>query len=400
MFNPNSIRSPRRAVSIAFLFNGSLIGVWASRIPAIKENMQLSSGTLGILLLLMAAGAITAFPIAGRLTDKYGTLAATRWSVSAYGPAIALIALAPNVTVLAIALILFGITLGAMEVAMNGWGAEVERQAQKPFMTAFHAMFSLGGGLGALSGVLAISVDMSVTVHFILFAACIAVPTIWFCMLPWDAPEKPQKTTHGEQAPALALPKGPLLFAGLLAGCTALGEGSITDWSALYLIEETGSLESTAVYGYAAFAVAMVVVRLMGDAFVARFGPVRVVQASGIAATFGGLLVISGYTIWLSILGFAFMGMGYATVFPQAMSRAANDPHTPSGVAIAAVATLGYGGILLGPVVIGAIAEVSNLRMGFLFVTVLAALIFVLAPVLRVKPQEEASELQDMPAAE
>lgn len=362
-----------------FALNGALFGIWASRIPAIAEIHHLSHGTLGALLLLMASGAILSFPIAGRLSDRLGAYQITIWSAVAYTLCLFLISVAPNLAALAAALFLFGATHGAMDVAMNSWASEVERQSGKPIMSSFHAMFSLGAGLGAGSGFLAVQSGLSPGPHFLAAGLIIFCATIILGRIGWqsDIASRPSK------AAMFAVPKGPLLLVGFVAFCSSLGEGAMADWSAIFLINSTGTSEAVAALGYAVFSIAMVAMRLIGDRIVHRFGALQTARFAGMSALIGSLCAVTFATLPMVLIGFALMGVGYAVVIPLAFSRAANDPNMAPGAAIASVSTLGYGGILLGPPIIGFLAEATSIRMAFLLLSALAIMIILLAKILQ-----------------
>ncbi len=371
---PLSNRTVWLAVSAMFILNGALLGIWASRIPAMAERHNLNERELGLLLLLLAVGAIAAFPLAGRFSDRWGAVYLTLRLAVAYTGALGLTALAPNVATLAIALALFGATHGAMDVAMNTWAGEAESHIARPVMSSFHAMFSLGAGLGAASGFVAEASDVGVTPHFIGAGVAIAVLTLPFARIGWVS----QTQTSAAGAPLFALPRGPLAAVGLIALCTSVGEGAMLDWSALLLIETSGVTPANAALGYSVFAVAMVVTRLLGDQATRLFGPSATARGAGIFATAGALTAVASPDYAITLVGFALMGIGYAVIMPLAFSRAARDPHLSPGTAIAAVSSLGYGGLLLGPPVIGFVAHATTLRTGFAVLAVLAALIIVL----------------------
>jgi MFS family permease len=357
-----------------FILNGALFGIWASRIPAVAERHDLGPGSLGGLLLLMAAGAIIAFPQAGKLSDNYGA-AKTTWRMAIlYIAALFLIAMSRDFLSLAIALFLFGATHGAMDVAMNTWAGEAERRIGRPVMSSFHAMFSLGAGLGAVSGFLAATNGLGITIHFIAAGLVIAVVTLPFASIGWT-PDPKRTQSSG---PIFVLPKGPLFFVGAIAFCASIGEGGMADWSAILLVLSTGADEAHAALGYSVFSVAMVATRLLGDRITRTFGPVTAARLAGTTAASGVLIAVIPGTYPMTLAGFALMGMGYAIIMPLAFSRAANDPELSPGAAIASVSTLGYGGILLGPPVIGFAAEAMSLPAAFLILATLAGLIVVL----------------------
>ncbi|MHA3977165.1 MFS transporter [Halovulum sp. GXIMD14794] len=371
------LRTPRLAVSAMFALNGALFGIWASRIPAVAERHALGPGALGVLLLLMAAGAICAFPLAGRGADRLGAYRLTFGLAIAYTGTLALLALAPTPLLLGVALFLFGAAHGAMDVSMNAWAGEVERHLRRPVMSFFHAMWSLGAGLGAGSGYLAARAGLGVSPHFLLAGALVAAIALTLARIEWDSPRR------APQGKVFALPKGALAAVGFVAFCAAMGEGAMADWSAIFIVLTTGASEAAAALGYAAFSAAMVTMRLAGDRAVARLGTVRAARLAGLVAAAGITLALAVPGYGAALTGFALMGLGYAVVMPLAFSRAANDAEVPPGTAIASVATLGYGGILIGPPAIGFLAEATSLPTAFGLLLVLALSIAALAGVMR-----------------
>ena len=379
--NTQTNRAAWSAVSAMFILNGALYGIWAARIPAMAMRHDLDAGELGLLLLLLAGGAIAAFPLAGRFADRLGAAFITLWIAVAYTVALALTALAPNVATLAVALAVFGATHGAMDVAMNTRAGEAERHIARPVLSSFHAMFSLGAGLGAASGYFAEQWGVGIPQHFIVTGTAVAVVTLAVARIGWVSPT--QARVSG--TPLFPLPKGPLVAVGLIAFCTSMGEGAMVDWSALLLIETTGVTPAQAALGYTVFSVAMVITRLLGDQATRAFGPTPTARVAGVIATVGAVSAVSSTSYSVTLVAFALMGVGYAVIMPLAFSRAARDPHLPPGTAIASVSTLGYGGLLLGPPLIGFVAYAITLRTGFALLAILAALIIVLAGTVRAK---------------
>lgn len=366
------LRTPWRAVAAMFFLSGSLFGAWAGRIPAFVERFALSEAGLGLLLLLIAAGAVTCFPIAGHLADRFGASRLALRLAALATATLVLLPLSPTIPVLAVALILFGATQGGLDVAMNSWAAEVERQMARPVMSSFHAMFSLGGGLGAGSGFLAAHLDMGPAAHFLAAAIVIGLPCLWLAGIRWTS-------ARASGGAVFALPRGALALVGLVALCSALGEGVMADWSAVYLHSVKGLSEARATLGFAAFSVTMVLARLAGDRFVARYGAVRSARLSSLVAASGMLILLTAGNLPVMLIGFGCIGLGYAVLFPLSYSRAANDPHVPPGRAIASVATLGYGGMLAGPPIVGFLAAVTSLGHAFALVAVLTLLVSALA---------------------
>ena len=372
----------RVAVAAAFALNGALFGVWASRVPAVKASFGLGEGALGLLLLCLAGGAIASFPVAGVLSDRVGAGPLVRRIAVGYVALFALlgaVVAAGDVWLLAAALAALGAAFGSMDVAMNGRAAEVERAAGRPIMSGFHALFSLGAGVGAASGFLASRLGASTPVHFWVAAAVLGATCGALMARGRHADALGHEATDEAGGPLLSLPRGPLLLVGLIGLGVALGEGALADWSAVYLVAVAAAPPAEAALGFAAFSVGMVALRLAGDRIVARFGPTATVRGSAVVALAGVALAVGVPDVAWVIGGFGLMGAGYAIVMPLVFSRAAADPDTPSGVAIAGVATLAYGGMLLGPPVIGGVAELVGLRGAFAMLAALALLSFALA---------------------
>ena len=378
------LRRARVAVAAAFALNGGLFGVWASRVPAIKGSFGLGEGELGIVLLCLAGGAIASFPIAGVLCGRVGAGPLTRRIAVGYVAlfvALGAAAAGESVVPLAAALAGLGAAFGSMDVAMNGWAAEVERATGRPIMSGFHAVFSLGAGVGAGSGYVAARLALGAGAHFWLAAATLGLLCGVLLARGRGGVERRPGSEGGADAgaPLAALPRGTLLYVGLIALGVALGEGALADWSAVYLVAVTAATAPEAALGYTAFSLGMIALRLAGDRIVARIGPASTVRASA-AVALGGVALAVGVpsTAWV-IAGFALMGAGYAIVMPLVFSRAAADPRVPAGIAIASVATLAYGGMLLGPPVIGGVAELVGLRGAFVLLAALALMSFGLA---------------------
>ena len=363
-------RAGRRAVGALFLINGALIGVWASRIPAITLQYDLSAAMLGVLLLVLALGAVIAFPFSGFFMDRTGAGKVTRITTAAYIVSLVLIPLAPDTMALAAALWLFGAVHGAMDVAMNGWAAKLETGYGKPIMSSFHALFSVGTGLGAASTYLAVSAGMGLLAHMISAAVVAAVVLVWAWRQPEGCDMVPQPD---RKSPLFVLPRGQLLAIALIAFCASIGEGGNADWGSLFLIASTGVGEARAAFAYTAFSIAMVTVRFAGDRLIGLVGPQMIVRLSGLTAILGGLMTLLAPGLELKLLGFACLGAGFALISPIAYSRAANDPDLPAGAGLAAVATMGYGGMLIGPVIIGFVASFLGIANAFGIMIVLGA---------------------------
>lgn len=383
-----SLHRARFAVAYVFFMLGSMVGAWASRIPDIKIILGVDESGFGLILLCMALGAFSSFPFSGPLIDRWGAARVARFSAVFILLVFVALTFGTSVPFMVPIAYLNGLAMGALDVSMNGWGAEVEQELGKPVMSSYHGLYSLGAGAGAGAGAIALWLELTVPSHFYLWALISSGPLIWALLTPWTS--KIQEPSSGPKAPMFAVPKGALLFVGLMALIAALGEGAITDWAALYQIQELGFDSSTAAIGFSVFSVAMVVMRLAGDKIIARFGPVRVAQVSGIAAALGTGLLVLGGSVWVVWAGCVVMGLGNAVIFPLAMSRAAADPTISKGRALASVATLGYGAFLFGPPILGFIGDALSLRMSFALVAILAVFISLMAGNLKVEKRQPA----------
>ncbi|AFL55068.1 MFS family permease [Sinorhizobium fredii] len=371
--------TPWRGVAAGFLLNGILLGTWASRVPAVMGHFHVAKASFGVLLLLLGLGALISFPITGRLSDSLGAVRVARMIAIPFLVSIAALGLAPTIPLLAIALFLFGMCHGSMDVAVNSWASEVEKHMGRPVMSSFHAMWSVGAVLGAAGGYIATVFQTPVYVHFLVTAVTIGGLLGPFLLLDWQSTIR----THESGAVGLVLPNSGLFLVGLIALASGLGEGTALDWSAVYLHDVVGTEESDAALGYMGFSAAMVMMRLKADSLVTRWGSATVARISGFSAVFGILLIVLGETLPLVVAGFVLMGVGYAAVLPLAFSRAAADLVVPAGKAIASVAIFAYGAMTLGPFAIGLLAEATTMRLCFFIVGLFAALVAVLAPVLK-----------------
>ncbi|WP_411133252.1 MFS transporter [Streptomyces sp. C10] len=367
---------PRIALTAFFAMDGFLFAGWVVRIPAIKAQTGAGAGTLGLALLGVSAGAVAFMMIAGRLCRRFGSPAVTAAAAAALSLSIVLPPLTRSATALGLVLLVFGAAYGALNVAMNSAAVALIGALRRPVMPGFHAAFSLGGMLGAcLGGLLAGS--LSATVHLLLLAAIGLLVTVVagraLCGHP--VPEVPERLPAAEGSRPGSVRAGRarrlVLVFGLIALCTAYGEGAMADWGALHLSQDLGAGPGTAAAGYAVFALAMTVGRLSGTAAVQRFGAARALIAGGTTATAGMLLGALAPTAWAACAGFAVAGLGLANIFPIALARA-GETGGPDGVAVAS--TVGYGGMLLGPPAIGLLAEAVGLPAALTTVALLAAL--------------------------
>ncbi|MGX1760828.1 MFS transporter [Streptomyces lydicus] len=372
----------RIAVTAFFAMDGFLFAGWVVRIPAIKAQTGAGAGALGLALLGVSAGAVAFMMFTGRLCRRFGSHTVTTASAAALALSIVLPPLTHSATALGLVLLVFGAAYGSLNVAMNSAAVDLISALRRPVMPGFHAAFSLGGMLGAgLGGLIAGS--LSPTVHLLLLAAIGLLVTAVAGNSLRAHPSSPavperlpaaqeSRPRHGRAGHGRRL----VLVFGLIALCTAYGEGAMADWGALHLSQDLGAGPGTAAAGYAVFALAMTVGRLSGTALVQRFGAARALIAGGTTATAGMLLGALAPSAVAACAGFAVAGLGLANIFPIAIARA-GESGGPDGVAVAS--TVGYGGMLLGPPAIGFLAEAAGLPAALTTVALLAAVAAVIA---------------------
>lgn len=375
-----SLKMARWAVLVMFFANGALLANWLSRIPQIQANLAMSEGDLGLTLMGMAVGVLAALTLAGGLIGRFGSRTVTTANGVLLCLLLPFLALMPNAVALGVNLFLFGAAMSAMDVAMNAQGVDVERALGRSVMSSFHAAFSIGGFAGAALGAAMAYLGIGPTLHFVMAG------TAFMVLILLTAPRLLPTPTEAEPevgGPAFRLPARVLWPLGVVAFCSAIGEGAMADWSAVYLKSVVGTTDSIAAIGFAAFSITMTGGRMLGDNLAMRFGPATLVRAGGAAASAGLLLAILLPQAAPVLLGFAAVGAGLSIVVPLAFSAAGNVPNLPSGVGIAGVATIGYAGFLAGPPIIGLLAEATSLRVSMVLVLLLAGSLIVTASALR-----------------
>jgi MFS family permease len=391
----NDIARVRAAITVFFAVDGFIFASWAVRIPAVKAAVGASPAALGIALLGASGGAIATMTLTGALCRRFGSARVVVAGGAWLSLALLLPALARSAPALGLALIVFGIGYGGLNVAMNSLAVDLVAAARRPIMPSFHAAWSLGGLAGSALGGLA-APALSPLAHFSLVCLLGLVVTVACGRIVLATPLPPAHAgpAHegpGHEAPA-ATPNGsvpgqpaPLrhagvwrtvLLLGVIALCSTYGEGAISDWGALHLREDLGAAAGLAAAGYASFALAEAVGRLAGSWLLGRLGQTRVLVYGGILTCAGMLAAALSPVLPLALLGFALTGLGVANAFPTAMSRVGLLAG-PNGVATAS--TLGYAGFLLGPPVIGFLASGLSLRVALTTVSLLALAAIALA---------------------
>ncbi len=372
------VQAARLATTAVFFLCGVAAANWLVRIPAIKSELGASAGALGLALLGTPIGSLVAMPLTGWLVARRGSRPVTLAMAVGLCLALPLPALAPSLLVLPLALFVLGGFLGALDVAMNAQAATVERWNGRPIMSSFHAAYSIGGMIGAALGGAAAGAGLGPAVHLSTVAVVLLVASVlaWRWLLPREA-------EGAFRGVGFAWPGRALAGLGFLAFGVLLAEGAMADWSAVYLHETVGADPGWAAAGFAVFSLVMAGGRLVGDVLAARWPAVSLVRGGGLLSAVGLTLALLVPETLVVLIGFAGVGAGLSFVFPLVLSAGARLPGLSPSVAIAAIATAGYLGFLIGPPVIGLGAEVTSLRVSLGFVALLCGLVAALAGSLR-----------------
>ncbi|MFC5665778.1 MFS transporter [Kitasatospora misakiensis] len=373
----------RLALTAFFAVDGLLFAAWVVRIPDVRNQVSASHSALGLALLCVSAGAVATMSAVSRLCLRYGSRPVTVASLTLLALAVPLPAHTHSVAALGGVLLLFGAGYGAANVAMNSAAVEIVRDLGRPVMPSFHAGYSLGGLLGAGAGGLlagTLTAAQWLAAAGLLGLAVTAAAGVALLRSPAARPVGTASTapSSGSTAPsgtAAGAGRVLVLLLGLTALCTAYGEGSIADWTTVHLTDDVHAGAQVAAAGYVAYALAMTTGRLCGTWLSVRLGQHRVMLLGGLTAAAGMLLAALAPLVPLALAGFVLVGLGLANIFPLAIAQA-GAAGGPQGVALAS--TLGYGGMLIGPPVIGFLADATSLPLALTTVAATAAVAAVL----------------------
>jgi MFS family permease len=373
------LSSPRAAVAAAFLIHSTVSGSWAPRLPAIKESLELSDGELGTALVGLAIGLVVGTRVAGAPIDRFGSRPVMRAGFPLLAATLLLPGLADSQVELFLALLVLGVASGALDVAMNAQGIEVERHLGRPILSGLHGLWSVGLGLGAGVAALAAAADVEPLAHFAAVAGVLAVASLVLLhgLLP---AEHHVREEHERDESVTVRWTLPLILLGVIAFCSFVGEGSASDWSAVYMTQELGTSPALGALAFAAFAVTMAIARFAADPLRTRVGNVRLVGVGSLVAAGGLGAALLIHEPAAGIAGFALLGLGLAPVVPITFSAAGDLDPRATGRLVGRVATIGYVGSVAGPIMIGWFADATSLRTSLGLVVLLSAVIAVSAP--------------------
>jgi predicted MFS family arabinose efflux permease len=358
----------RLATRLAFLVAGFGISCWAPLVPFAKQRLAVDDGTLGLLLLCIGIGSVVAMQFTGALSARYGSKPAIVAGGLGLVLILPLLSIAATPATLALALLGFGAALGSLDVAMNIHAVEVERAAGRPLMSGFHALFSVGGFAGPTL------ITFLLSWHLDLLASTLVCSVIMLVAILFAWPRL-LTGAQGEKNPLFVMPRGIVLLIAGLAAVAFLVEGALLDWSAL-LIVNTGLVAATkGGVGYMLFAIAMTAGRLTGDAVTVRIGDRNTLVWGGILAVAGFVLLLTAPIAGLAMAGFVLIGLGASNIVPILFRKAGSQTVMPRALAISAMTTTGYAGILAGPAAIGFVSSAVGLRNAFWMLAALLCLV-------------------------
>ena len=366
------IQRARFAVFAVFTIAGAAVTFWAVHIPYIENKLGITPATIGALLLVLGAGALTAAQLIGPLIDRVGSRRATFASGILMGLMLLLPGLASNEWILGVCLFLLGVSIGATDVAMNAHAVEVEKAYNRPIFSAFHAMWSLGGLLGATLGGLALANNFEMQTTLSL--AGIGTVVISILIRSWLLPDRPnqklsstkshQAKEHKEGNTENRKVLGYVLFLGAMAGAAAIAEGTGIDWSALHHATVLGTSNAQASIALVVFSGSMGVTRLFIDKVVASKGRVFVIRYGSLVSAVGTSLVVFSTSSPVALAGWLISGVGIAGVVPQLFAYSAEiGEQSHTGRNLAKVVGITYAGVLAGPAIIGFLTEVVPLNI-------------------------------------
>jgi len=366
----------RLATSLFFFGMGFCFATWASRIPDIKSALHLSEAALGTLLFVMPIGQLFAMPFSGKIVTRYGSRAITILGLILYAACLPLIGLATEKWQLGFGLFLFGLFGNFCNIAVNTQGVYTQQLFDKPIIGSFHGSWSLAGFCGALTGLLMLALELSVFQHFgIAFVlVLIIIATNQKFMIKAKAKQETENTTYS----FWKNPDKNLLLLGVICFCGMASEGIMFDWSGVYFKEIIKAPGALVVLGYTTFMISMASGRFLSDFLVARYGARKVLIISGLVISTGLYTAVLLPYIIPCTIAFMLVGFGVSNVVPIIFNVAGNNENVPTGIALTIVTSISFLGFLMGPPLIGYIAELTSLKHSFAIIGIFGVLVSLL----------------------
>jgi predicted MFS family arabinose efflux permease len=358
--------TPRLATFSIFAINGAMVGTWVAHIPWLQDHLGVSKATIGVCLLCMAAGAFISMPLTGHVLDRRSSASVARVATLVFCLMLPLPLLATSPYMLGAILFVFGASSGAMDVSMNAHGVAIQTELAKPIMSSLHGGWSLGGFASAGLVAIAAAAGIDPRLESLLVGIVLWLAALWLTRRLGSA------SAQSETRTGIALPSRPVLLIGGLCFLVMLTEGAIGDWSGIYLRHNAGASAAASAMAFTGFSLGMAVARLSGDMLNQRLGAGRLLRGGMalVAVALGSLLLVGEAVP--AVVGFALCGLGIANAVPLLFSAAGRVE--PQGPSLAAAFTLGYTGFIVGPPVIGILADQFGLprTLALLLLTALA----------------------------
>ncbi len=366
-------RPARIAVSSLFFLTGLCFASWASRIPAIQQALHLSEGGLGSVLLALPVGSMISMPVAGLLVSRYGSRQVVLVAGLLYAIVLPLIGIVQTPWQLFGVLVLFGFTGNLANIAVNTQAVAVEAMYGRTIMASFHGLWSLAGFTGAAIGAFMAGQEVPPYQHFLL------ITVIATLIVAFSAKHIVPQDVNAQEAQTLLIkPDRFLMILGVIAFCSMICEGTMFDWSGVYFKKVIHAEDGMAGVGYAAFMSTMAGFRFVADWLTIRLGTKRVLQLSGILTAAGLLIAVLLPYFATAIFGFLLVGAGVSSVVPLVYSAAGKSKKLSPGMALATVSTVGYLGFLVGPPLIGFVAQASSLSISFSIIALMGTCIAIM----------------------
>jgi MFS family permease len=359
-------RMHRIAVSIFFFISGLTFASWASRIPDIKEKLQLTEAGLGSVLFALPVGLMCSLPLSGWLVSKFGSRKIVITAALIYPFFLLLLALASTTLQLVAGLFFFGLVANFLNIAMNTQAVGVEVLYGRSIMASFHGLWSLALFTGAAAGTFFLSGGISPFIHFVM----IWIATLLLLVVSYKFLLSSHADVKNKQ-PIFVLPDKHILLLGMIAFCCMICEGTMTDWSGVYFKKIVSAPPAYITLGYVAYSGTMATGRFLGDWCATKFGVNRMLQVSGTLIASGLLLAVFFPSLIMATFGFFLVGFGVSSVVPIAYGLAGKSTTMTPGMALSAVSTIGFLGFFIGPPMIGFIAQASSLRWSFALIALL-----------------------------
>lgn len=368
---------------MVFLTFGVFNGTWVSRIPYVAQHLALGTARLSVALLAMPIGQFVAAQLVPPLVRRFGSAAVARATLITAAACLVFPGVAWGLLSLSVALGLFGLAMGVLDIAMNSQGVAVERLLGRPVMSGLHGFFSVGAFAGAGLGALATASGVAPTPHFVAVGVLLTLAgTLATRSMLGAAADRTNPTlgVAGEPTPPAGLLRHPfLLVLGAIAFCALFSEGAVDNWSGIYLHDALGSTLAFAPYGAAASGAGMALGRFSGDRLIARWGARRVLEACAALASAGMALSVASPGPVLAVVGYGVYGLGSSTLVPIVFTLAGNVEGVTPSWAISRVTSIGFGGLFGAPPVIGLLADATSLRLALGVAAVLASLVLPLS---------------------